>query len=66
MMMMMNKDNIYALSRIGTHSLSVQAIKAYASESAATGTIKIINEYYNSKAKQSRYAQRRRLGGEEV
>jgi hypothetical protein len=30
--------NIHALSRIQTHGLSVQAIKAYASGGAATGT----------------------------
>jgi hypothetical protein len=32
------KTNIHALSGIRTHSTSVQAIKAYASDRAATGT----------------------------
>jgi hypothetical protein len=32
------KTNIHALSGIRTHGLSVQAIKAYSSDRAATGT----------------------------
>jgi hypothetical protein len=32
------RTNIHALSEIGIHSLSVQAINAYASDRAASGT----------------------------
>jgi hypothetical protein len=36
------RTSIYALSGIRTHDLSLQAIKAYASDLAATGTGRII------------------------
>jgi hypothetical protein len=36
------KTNIYTLSGIRTHDISVQAIKAYASDCAASGTDNII------------------------
>jgi hypothetical protein len=34
----LNLNNIHDLSEIRTHDFSVQALKAYASENAATGT----------------------------
>jgi hypothetical protein len=36
--MMMMMTNIHVLSEIQTHSLSIQAIKAYVSDLAGTGT----------------------------
>jgi len=37
------RTNIHALSRIRTHGLSIQVIKAYASDHATTGTSDIRN-----------------------
>jgi hypothetical protein len=56
--MMMNRrgQNIHASRRIRTHGLSVQAIKAYASDRAATGIGRKCHVFYEPENENSKEA----------